>query len=74
MWALISNISFNNFWDLFVARSRGPFGAMVAPLPICAFGANIRGCCFVLNNQLFDEEMLCKCFDKCSKALAINTG
>ena len=21
-----------------------------------------------------DEEMLCKCFDKCSKALAINTG
>ena len=22
----------------------------------------------------FDEEMLCKCFDKCSKALAINTG
>ena len=27
-----------------------------------------------LANQLFDEEMLCKCFDKCSKALAINTG
>ena len=50
-----------------------PVGAM-QQAAICAFGANIRGCCFVLNNQLFDEEMLCKCFDKCSKALAINTG
>ena len=24
--------------------------------------------------EQLDEEMLCKCFDKCSKALAMNTG
>ena len=28
----------------------------------------------ILPTSTFDEEMLCKCFDKCSKALAINTG
>ena len=28
----------------------------------------------VLGCNRFDEEMLCKCFDKCCKALAINTG